>query len=81
MIEVMQNGGNSFGPAAAIYEECSSLCQNFIIVQFFHCPREVNVAAYCLARHSEGSTSIAWHDEPPDFLVSNLSNDVSILPN
>lgn len=74
----MRNGGNSFEPAAAIYEECSSLCHNFVIVQFFHCPRKANVAADCLARHSKGSTSIAWHDEPPDFLVSILSN--SILP-
>jgi ribonuclease HI len=68
MIEMMRNGGNSFGPVATIYE-CSTLCRNFIIVQFFHCPREANVAADCLARHSEEST---------DFLVSILSNDVSI---
>lgn len=75
----MRNGGTALGPAATIYEECSSLRMNFVIVQFFHCPREANVAADCLARHLEESMSIAWHEEPPDFLVSLLSNDVSIL--
>jgi hypothetical protein len=35
VIEVMQNGGNSFDLAAAIYEECTSLCHNFVEVQLF----------------------------------------------
>jgi hypothetical protein len=26
LIDVMQNGGNSIGPEAAIYKECTSLC-------------------------------------------------------
>ena len=34
VIEVMQHGGNSLGPAAAIYEECTFLCRNFIFVSF-----------------------------------------------
>jgi hypothetical protein len=79
VIEVMQNGGNSFGPAAAIYEECTSLCHNFIEVQFFHYPREANMTADSLARYSEGPTSIVWHEEPPEFLVSIFSNDVTIF--
>jgi hypothetical protein len=29
VIETMQNGGNSLGGAAAIYEECSFLARNF----------------------------------------------------
>jgi hypothetical protein len=53
-IDVMVNGGNSLGPAAAIYKECSFFCRNFTEVQFSHCPREVNMAAHELARHSGG---------------------------
>jgi hypothetical protein len=58
VIDVMKNDGNSLGPAAAIYEECSFLCRNFLEVYFFHCPKEANKAAHILASHSEGSQSI-----------------------
>ena len=34
VIDVMINGGNSLGPAAAIFEECTLLCRNFSIVVF-----------------------------------------------
>jgi hypothetical protein len=36
VIDVMNNGGNSFGPAAAIYEECTFLSRNFTKVIFSH---------------------------------------------
>uniref|UniRef100_A0A452Y2Q0 RNase H type-1 domain-containing protein n=1 Tax=Aegilops tauschii subsp. strangulata TaxID=200361 RepID=A0A452Y2Q0_AEGTS len=52
VIEVMQSGGNSLGPAAAIYEECSFLARNFSFIVFNHCPREANMAADVLARNS-----------------------------
>jgi ribonuclease HI len=81
VIEVMQNGGSSLGPAAAIYEECSFLCRNFVEVCFYHCPREANEAADTLARRAEGSMSIVWQDDPPDFLFSVLATDVTIMPN
>ena len=45
VIETMQHGGNSLGPAAAIYEECSFLYRNFISVKFCHCPMVANMAA------------------------------------
>lgn len=44
VVEIMQGGGNSLGPAAAIYEECSFLASNFISILFYHRPREANVA-------------------------------------
>ena len=52
VIDVMTNGGNSLGPAAAIYEECTHLCRNFTEVVFGHCPREANMAAHVLASRS-----------------------------
>jgi ribonuclease HI len=79
VIEVMNQGGNSFGPAAAIYEECSMLCHSFVEVVFSHCPREANMAAHALARSSEGPESIVWLDDPPDFIFSVLANDVTIM--
>jgi hypothetical protein len=66
VIEVMNQGGNSLGPATAIYEECSMLCHIFTKIVFFHSPREANTATHILARHSEGELSIVWHDDPPE---------------
>ena len=81
VINVMKEGGNSLGPATAIYEDCTTLCRNFTEVSFFHCPREATMATHVLARHSEGSLSIVWQDEPPDFLVNVLADDVSLIHN
>ncbi|KAK1615246.1 hypothetical protein QYE76_020763 [Lolium multiflorum] len=79
VIDVMKNGGNSLGPAAAIYEECSFLCRNFTEVVFGHCPREANRVADLLARNSEGSQSVVWVEEPPDYIKCFLADDVTIL--
>jgi hypothetical protein len=51
VVEVMQNGGNSIGPA--IYDECTFLCQNFTHVCFSHYPREANEVAHILASRAE----------------------------
>ena len=75
----MRNGGNSLGAAAAIYEECTMLCRNFVIVVFNHSPREANKVAHVLASHAESSMSVVWHEEPPDYLVSTLADDVTVL--
>ena len=79
VIQTMQQGGNSLGPAAAIYEECAFLCRNFISVKFCHCPREANMAADLLATKSEPSRTIVWQTETPDFLLDVLSNDVALF--
>lgn len=36
VIEIMNSGGNSLGPAASIYEECYFICRNFISISFHH---------------------------------------------
>ena len=79
VIEIMLSGGNSLGPAAAIYEECTFLSSNFISIVFSHCPREANMAADLLAKNSEVSRTIVWKSEPPGFLVDVLTNDVSLF--
>ena len=58
VVEIMQGGGNSLGPAATIYEECSFPARNFISIVFSHCPREANEVADLLARNSEVSRTI-----------------------
>ena len=75
----MQGGGNSLGPATAIYEGCSFLARNFISIMFSHCPREANAAADLLARSSEFSHTIVWKTKPPEFLVDVLTNDISLF--
>jgi hypothetical protein len=79
VIEVMNQGGNSFGPAVAIYEDCTLLCCSFTQVLFYHTPRKANMAAPTLARHLTWDMSTVWHEDPPDFLVFVLANDVTIL--
>ena len=63
VIDVMKNGGNSLGPAAAMYEECTLLCRSFTKVIFSHCPREANMAAHVIASHSDGPLSIVWQED------------------
>ena len=79
VIQVMQSGGNSLGPAAAIYEECAFICRNFVSVSFQHCPKEANMAANMLATMSEDSRTIVWQSEPPGFLLDILSEDVALF--
>ena len=77
VVEVMQNGGNSLGVAAAIYEECTFLCRNFTCVIFSHCPREANRATHNLAQFSMGNQ--LWQ-EPPYFIPVVLADDVTLIP-
>lgn len=77
MVEVMQNGGNSLGVAATIYEERTFLCCNFTRVIFSHCPREANRAAHNLAKLSEGNQ---FWQVPPGFIRAVLADDVTIMP-
>ena len=67
VIDVMQNGGNFLGHAAAIYEECTFLARNFSFIVFNHYPREANMAADVLAGNLETSRTIVWKLEPPTF--------------
>ena len=78
VIEIMKDGGNSLGAAAAIYEECSFLCRSFAFVSFNHCPREANSVADALAKSVAGEHAI-WHGDPPDFLRHVIINDVTLV--
>jgi hypothetical protein len=60
VITTMQDGGNSIGPAAAIYEESSFLARGFAHVIFSYSPRESNKVDHVLASKAEGPQSIVW---------------------
>jgi hypothetical protein len=55
--------------------------RNFSKVIFSHCRREANVGAHVLATKEEGSQSVMWLEEPPDFILHVLADDVSVMPN
>ena len=67
VIEVMRNGGNTFGPAAAIFEDCIFFCREFTEVIFEHCPREANMAVDRLASRADDSIPTVWKEDPPRF--------------
>ncbi|KAE8787288.1 hypothetical protein D1007_38774 [Hordeum vulgare] len=74
VIDTMLLDGNSLGPAAAVYEECSFLAKNFSLIQFVFYPREENMVAHTLARFAEPTRTIKWTEEPPGFLIDTLAN-------
>jgi ribonuclease HI len=80
VVEVMQNGGNSLGAAAAIYEECTFLCRGFSRVSFAHCPREANRAAHELSKFNEVD-HVVWHGDPPSYLRAVIANDITLISN
>jgi hypothetical protein len=77
----MRNGGNTFGPTAAIFEDCIFFCREFTEVIFEHFPREANMAADPLASKADGPLPAIWKEDPPDFLVDVILNDVSVFSN
>lgn len=37
------------------------------------------MAAHVLASHSDGPSSCVWQEEPPDYLISVMADNVSLL--
>jgi ribonuclease HI len=65
---------------AAIYADCVDLATQIGQVSFNHCQWEANMCAHVIARKSFNSiSSCIWDDDPPRFLVSYLTNDVTVL--
>ena len=79
VINTMNNAGNSIGPAAAIYEECTLLAKGFSKIVFEFSSRESNRVAHTLAANAVGTMFTVWHEDPPDFIRGFLSDDVSLF--
>ena len=71
VITTMKKGGNSAGPAAAIYEECAFLARGFCAVNFVFAPRESNQVAHVQASKVEGSL-FGMRTPPPILFVLYL---------
>ena len=50
VIYTMQDGGQSAGAAAAIFDDCFHYACDFSITRFEHCNREANKVAHELAK-------------------------------
>ena len=67
-------------PAAAIFASCIDEAAMTGKVDFLHCLREANGVAHELADFCFKSIiDCNWLDDPPDFLVDKLLNDVSLV--
>ena len=67
-------------PAAAIFASCIDEAARIGKVDFLYCLRDANsvaheLAAYCFTLNSDSN----WVDDPPDFLVDKLLNDINVL--
>lgn len=71
VIEAMKGGGNSFGLAAAIYEDCFFLSE--------HRSRESNMAAHVLASKADGLLDGVWQLDPPNLLMNVFMDGVNLL--
>ncbi|KAI4986208.1 hypothetical protein ZWY2020_018838 [Hordeum vulgare] len=66
--------------SAAVFAECIDLSTSIGKVMFSHCFREANLVAHELAKFSFcNKRNDSWTNEPPEFLVSQLVNDVTIV--
>ncbi|XBI18560.1 hypothetical protein VPH35_060309 [Triticum aestivum] len=72
VIDTMNNGGQSAGAAAAIFEDCFFMACDVPQTSFEHCNREANKVAHMTSD---------WIEEPMKNLVTLLIDDVTIIAN
>ena len=77
----MQVGGYSNGATAVILDDCYYLTTEFSKIEFVYNCHEANTVAHEIARYARSSDEQVWLDEPPDFLVPFLLNDVTLVMN
>ena len=64
---------------APLFADCMDLIASIGNVNFFHCLRETNQCAHKIAKYSfENNSCCTWVNNPPDFILSALMNDVNI---
>ena len=63
-----------------VFVECIDKATSIGKVIFTHCFREANSVAHELAKFSFcNKVEASWTNEPPEFLASQLVNDVTIV--
>lgn len=68
----MNDGGRSYGAAAAIFDDCYHLACDFVQASFMHRHRETNFVAHEPAKMAKFGSSNEWIDEPPSGLIPLL---------
>ncbi|XBH61203.1 hypothetical protein VPH35_115693 [Triticum aestivum] len=81
VIDTMNDGGQSVGAAAAIFNDFFHYACDFVIARFEHCNREANKVAHELARLARFSLTSDWFEEPLNEIVMILTNDVLLITN
>ncbi|KAE8806492.1 Superoxide-generating NADPH oxidase heavy chain subunit B [Hordeum vulgare] len=80
VIKCCQGQDQWWDAAAAVFAECIDMATSIGKVIFSHCFREANSVAHELAKFSFcNKVEDNWTNEPPEFLVSQLVNDVLII--
>ena len=66
--------------AAALFAECVDISTAIGEVIFKHCIRSCNQTAHVLATYGFcNKSTLTWLDEPPDFIVGTLIDDVNVF--
>ncbi|XBI17186.1 hypothetical protein VPH35_059292 [Triticum aestivum] len=73
VIDTMQDGGQSAGMAAAIFDDCFHYVCDFVTTRFEH--------SHELAKLARFSSTSDWFEEPPNEIVMIITNDVLIISN
>ena len=71
----MQDGGQSAGAAAAIFDDCFHYACDFVVTRLEHGNREGNKVAHELARLARFSLTSDWVEEPINEIVMIITND------
>ena len=80
VVQIMTEGGFSGNSAAAIYDDWNTIWSGFQDISIEHCSREANQVAHNLARRArQHRQNCTWVDEPPNFILDLVINDVTIL--
>ena len=81
VMDTMKSGISSTA-GAPIFVECFQLWQNFEAISLEKCDRETNKVVHELAKVALSAKEICiWVNEPPDFILESLVNDVILFDN
>jgi ribonuclease HI len=64
---------------SAFLDECRMILAGFSSTRIAHCPRDANKAAHMVARSTQVLDSFVWLDDPPEFLIPQLVEDVTLF--
>jgi hypothetical protein len=63
----------------AFLDVCRMFLAGFSSTRIAYCPRDVNKSAHIVARSPQVLYSFVWLDDPPEFLISHLVEDVTLF--